>query len=86
MEFLGFGCLAVISAVVSLILFYVLKIKLPGGYTTSLIVGYLGAWVGTPVLGKWEFLAFHNISIIPGVLGAVAAILLARACVECCKK
>lgn len=88
MGFLPFVCLLVISVVVSLILFLVPKIqvKFPGGYPVSLIVGYLGAWLGTSVFGKWEFLSFGEISIIPAILGAIAAILLAKACVECCKK
>jgi uncharacterized membrane protein YeaQ/YmgE (transglycosylase-associated protein family) len=81
--FLTFVYLAVISIVVSLIL---IKVKIPGGYITKLILGYLGAWVGTPVFGKWEFLTLNNISIIPAVIGAFAAILLGKAIAECGKK
>ena len=88
MGFLPFVYLLIISIIVSVILFFVLKIKgkIPGGYPVSLILGYLGAWVGTPVFGKWEFLTLGEISIIPAILGAIAAILLCNACAECQKK
>ncbi len=86
--FLPFLYLLIIGIVVSLILFFVpkIKVKLPGGYPVGLIVGYLGAWVGTPVFGRWEFLTFDQISIISAILGAIAAILLANSCAECCRK
>ena len=86
--FLPFLYLLIISIVVSVILYFLLKIKhnLPGGYPVCLIFGYIGAWIGTPVFGKWEFLTIGEISIIPAILGAIAVILLAKAGVECCKK
>lgn len=86
--FLPFLYLLIISIVISLILYYVpkIKVKLTGGYPVSLIFGYLGAWVGTPVFGKWAFGTCGEISIIPAILGAIAAILLAHACEESHKK
>lgn len=86
--FLPFLYLLIIGIVVSLILFFVpkIKVKLPGGYPVGLIVGYLGAWVGTPVFGKWEFLTRGEISIIPAILGAIVAIFLVKSAVECCQK
>lgn len=88
MGFLSFLILLIIGIIVSLVMFFGLKGKgkIPGGYQASLICGYLGAWVGTPVFGKWDFLTFYNVSIIPAILGAIAAILLALACSECHKK
>ena len=88
MGFLPFVYLLIVSIVVSVILFFVLNVKgkIPGGYTIVLILGYLGAWVGTPVFGKWEFLTLGEISIIPAILGAVATILLVNACAEYHKK
>ena len=88
MGFLPFLYLLIISIVVSVVLYFLLKIKhvLPGGYPECLILGYIGAWIGTPVFGRWEFLTIGGISIIPAILGAIAAIFLAKSCAEYCKK
>lgn len=92
MGFLPFLYLLIISIIVSVVLYFLLnfllKIKqvLPGGYPVCLILGYLGAWIGTPVFGKWEFLTIGEVSIIPAILGAIAAIFLAKSCAECHKK
>lgn len=90
MGFLGFLYSLVIGVVIALILGIAnlpkLKILLPGGITTSIIVGYIGARFGTFVFGDWQFLTLQSISILPAILGAIAAIFLGKACVECCKK
>ncbi len=88
MGFVEFEYLLVISLVVSLVLAYLPKVKitLPGGITTNIIVSYIGARLGAVVFGNWLFLTFQGISILPAILGAIVAILLGKACVECSKK
>lgn len=96
MGFLGFLYLLVISIGVGLGLTNLTKlklkkiklpdIKLPGGIITAMIVGYLGARGGVLLFGNWQFLSFQGVSLIPALLGAIAAILLAKTSVECCKK
>lgn len=89
MELLVFVYLLIISAVVALIMVYLpklLKTELHGGITTTIIVAYIGARLGAPLFGNWPFLAYQGVSILPAILGAIVAVLLARACVECCKK
>jgi uncharacterized membrane protein YeaQ/YmgE (transglycosylase-associated protein family) len=96
MGFLGFVYLLVISIVVVLVLTNLPKLKLkkikfpdlklPGGLTTAIIVGYIGARFGTFLFGNWPFLILQGVSVLPAILGAIGAILLAKACVECCKK
>ena len=88
MGFLPFLYLLIISIIVSVVLYFLLKIKqiLPGGYPVCLMLGYIGAWIGTPVFGKWEFLTIGEISVIPAILGAIAAIFLVKSCAESCKK
>ncbi len=87
-DFLSFVYLVVVSIVVSLVMARLPKVKivLPGGLTVNLIVGYLGAWLGTPVFGKWKLCTIGTINIISAILGAIALIILANACVKCCKK
>lgn len=86
MGFLSFLWLLIIAIVVSLVLYYVpgVKIKLPGGYPATLIMGWIGAWLGTPVIGRWwEGLIFNDVAIVPAILGSVAAIFLTDACAKC---
>jgi len=88
MGFLIFLCRFVIGVVVALVLTYLpkIKIKLHGGITTNIIIGYIGARFGAFAFGNWPFLTFQGVSILPAILGATAAILLGNACVACCKK
>lgn len=88
MGFLAFVILLIIGIVVALVLENLpkLKIKLPGGRTTTIIVGYIGARLGTFLFGNWPFLMLQGISILPAILGAFVVLLLTKSCVECCKK
>lgn len=93
MGFFSFLWLLIIAIVVSLVLYYVpgvlgvprLRIRLPGGYPATLIIAWIGAWLGTPVFGRWlEGLIFNDVAIVPAILGSVAAIFLMDACAKCC--
>lgn len=88
MGFLTFVYLLIIAVVVAWVLANLKKVKisLPGGIITAIIVGYIGARLGAFLFGYWPFLTLRGISLIPAILGAIIAILLAKACVECCKK
>jgi uncharacterized membrane protein YeaQ/YmgE (transglycosylase-associated protein family) len=74
MQFVPFLTLAVISLIAALFVHYVFHYRvLDGldGFLWKWIVGWVGAWMGTPVLGDW----FHGVSIssvyiIPAFLGA----------------
>ena len=87
MTFIEFLYLLIIVVVVTVVLRYLpkVKIQLPGGIITNIIVGYIGAKLGVIMFGDWPFLTFEGISILPAILGAIVAIILANACVECCK-
>lgn len=39
----------------------------------NLVVGWVGAWLGSPVIGHWLW-KYENIYIVPALLGALAAI------------
>ena len=39
----------------------------------KLIIGWLGAWIGSPVLGHWLW-KVENVYIVPALLGAIVAI------------
>lgn len=79
MSFAAFLVLAVIAVVVSLIMHYVVKVKLISGYIVELIIAWIGGWLGAPVLGHWfEPVRLDQVYIIPAILGAFAALFLAR--------
>ena len=80
MDFLSFLILLIISVVVSAILHYGLKYYVRptfDSFITKVIFGWLGAWLGSPVLGHWfSGLAYENVYIIPAILGCLALLVL----------
>jgi len=86
MDFACFLILLVISIVVSAILHYGAKLYVVAGarsFLAKVIIGWLGAWLGSPVLGHWwEGLAYQKVYIVPAVLGAFALLILAVDCVK----
>jgi uncharacterized membrane protein YeaQ/YmgE (transglycosylase-associated protein family) len=84
MNFISFLILLVISVAVSAILHYGLNYYVTPGvwsFCSKLVVGWIGAWLGSPVFGYWphEFplLGYGNVWFIPAILGSLAALVLA---------
>jgi uncharacterized membrane protein YeaQ/YmgE (transglycosylase-associated protein family) len=84
MRFLDFLLLLVISVVVSGVLHYGLKYYAtpgPWSFCSKVVVGWIGAWLGSPVLGSWPHVPpifhFDAIYIFPAVLGALGLEILA---------
>ena len=84
MSFISFLILLIISVVVSAILQYGLKYYVTPGFWSfcfKVVLGYVGAWLGSPVLGYWPhvvpFLHYENIWFIPAILGSLAVLAVA---------
>ena len=84
MDFVSFLVLLVISLVVSGILHYGLDYYVtPGHWSFGAkdVVGWIGAWLGTPVFGhwphRWAVFSYEEIFIVPAILGSAALIVLA---------
>jgi uncharacterized membrane protein YeaQ/YmgE (transglycosylase-associated protein family) len=84
MDFIAFLILLIISAVVSAVLHYGFKYYVTPGiwsFCSKVVVGWIGAWLGSPVFGYWPHripsLQYENIWFIPAILGAVALIIVA---------
>lgn len=78
MDFISFLIFLVISVVVSAILHYVLKMRVRTGIVSfigTVIWGWIGAWLGSPVLGHWAF-HYELVYVIPAILGSLALIVL----------
>ena len=78
MSFSSFLTLLVIGAVWALVFRSMLKLKVfqnREGYLCALITGWIGAWIGSPVLGYWGWMVpGTNVYLVPALLGSIAAI------------
>ena len=94
MDFTCFLILLVISVVVSAILHYGIKFYIvpgTGSFISKVIIGWIGAWLGSPVFGHWwEGINYQDIYIIPAILGSLALLIIAvdlvKAASEVCRK
>jgi len=79
-NFLGFLILLIISIIVSILLHFVFNSLVREGFesfVSKVVIGWIGAWLGSPVFGHWfEGLAYNDIYIIPAILGSFALIIL----------
>ena len=79
MSFVSFLILLVISIVVSAILHYGLKFYAKPGiwsFCVKIVVGWIGAWLGSPVLGNWfPGVNYENVYYIPAILGSLALLI-----------
>ena len=80
MDLISFLILLVISVVVSAVLHWGLKyyvIPGLGSYFSKVVIGWIGAWLGSPVFGHWwEGLNYEQVYYIPAILGSLALLIL----------
>jgi len=80
MDFVNFLILLVISAVVAAVLHYGLKYYVVpglGSYFGKVVVAWIGARLGSPVLGHWwEGLNRGDLYYVPAILGSLALLVL----------
>lgn len=80
MDFVCFIVLLVISIVVSAVLHFGFKYYLRPGFdsfVSKVIFGWIGAWLGPPVLGHWfEGVEIEGVYIIPAILGSLAFLII----------
>ena len=78
MAFLSFLALLVIGAACALSLRGILKPRRLGignAYIGQLIAGWLGAWIGSAVVGHWGWIIpSTNVYLLPAVISSLAAI------------
>jgi uncharacterized membrane protein YeaQ/YmgE (transglycosylase-associated protein family) len=88
MDFISFIILLIISIVVSGVLHFVLKFYIKPGwwsYASKVAIGWVGAWLGSPVLGYWwPGLNYKEVYIIPAVLGSLASVVLLVDLIKTC--
>ena len=76
MNFSTFLVLSVAAVVAAAVIHYVARYRfLEGfdGFLGKVIAGWVGAWLGSPLIGHWfEQVRIANIYLIPALLGAFA--------------
>ena len=81
MDFVAFLILLITAVVVSAILHYGCKYYVtpgPWSFGTKVVVAWIGAWLGSPVLGHWwAGWQYQEVYYVPAILGAFAAVVLA---------
>lgn len=81
MDFISFVILLAISVVVSAILHFGFKYYvIPGivSFFSKVIVGWFGAWLGSPVFGRWwDGVNYKEVYIVPAILGSLAVLIFA---------
>jgi len=76
MSFVSFAVLLIIGAVVAVVYHNLLRYRFLEGNDAlfgKLILGWFGAWLGSPILGHWLW-RIENVYIVPAILGAIAVI------------
>ena len=78
MSFLSFLVLLVIAVIVAIVFHYALRYRFLEGldsFLGKIALGWLGGWLGSPILGHWWF-QIGDVYVIPAIVGAVAAVFL----------
>ena len=78
MNLCSFVVLLVIAVVVAAVFHYVLRYRFLEGlaaFLGKIAIGWLGGWLGSPVLGHWLF-RIGGVYVIPAIVGAVVAVFL----------
>jgi len=88
MSLVSFVVLLVIAVVVAALFHFVLRYRFLEGidsFLGKIAAGWLGGWLGSPVLGHWLF-KVDQIYVIPAILGAITAVFLSVLCCKACAK
>jgi len=85
MSILGFLVFLVVAAVCAWIADYLVPGRIPGGFLAAAVVGVIGAWLGTALMGHFGP-DLGGVSVLPAIVGSAVLIfglsLLSRAFVR----
>jgi uncharacterized membrane protein YeaQ/YmgE (transglycosylase-associated protein family) len=88
MDFISFIILLIISIVVSGVLHFIIKFYIRPGwwsYASKVFIGWVGAWLGSPVFGYWwQGLNYKEVYIIPAILGSLASVVFVVDLIKSC--
>jgi uncharacterized membrane protein YeaQ/YmgE (transglycosylase-associated protein family) len=88
MDFMSFLVLLIISVVISGVLHFFFKYYIVPGwesYFSKVLIGWVGAWLGSPVFGYWwEGLNYKEVYIVPAILGSLLLVIFAVDFIKTC--
>lgn len=88
MDFISFIILLIVSIVVSGVLHFVFKFYIISGwwsYASKVLIGWVGAWLGSPVFGHWQHgLNYKEVYVIPAILGSLSILVFAVDLIKSC--
>jgi uncharacterized membrane protein YeaQ/YmgE (transglycosylase-associated protein family) len=76
MSLVSFAVLLIIGAVIAVVYHSIARYRFLEGNDAlfgKLIMGWFGAWLGSPVIGHWLW-KIESVYVVPAILGAVVAI------------
>jgi uncharacterized membrane protein YeaQ/YmgE (transglycosylase-associated protein family) len=89
MDFISFLILLIISIVVSGVLHFLFKYYITPGwwsYLSKVLIGWVGAWLGSPVFGHWwQSLSYKEVYIVPAILGSLLLLIFVVDIVKSCE-
>ena len=81
MHFASFLVLLVVSFIAAIIVHYGFRYRFLEGFDGFLwkwVIGWIGAWLGSPVIGDWfSHVALAHVYIIPAFIGAFVGTFIA---------
>lgn len=86
MHFGSFLVILIAGVIAAFVLHYLARYRcLKGfdGFLAQWVVGWFGAWLGSPVLGHW-WVQIRAIYVIPALLGAFVAVFIVTAGWKAC--
>lgn len=75
MEILAIICYLIVAAVCAWIAEYIVPGSIPGGFLVSAVVGVIGAWIGTSLMGGVGP-SLGGVPLLPAILGSALLIFL----------
>jgi uncharacterized membrane protein YeaQ/YmgE (transglycosylase-associated protein family) len=83
MTFEAFLVLLVVGLVAAVVMHYLIRyrfLEAIDGFLGKVIAGWVGAWLGSPIIGHWfEGVKIANLYFIPALLGAFAGTFMVAA-------
>lgn len=76
MDLLGLLVLLIIAAICGAVGEMIGGVKVPGGWIGSIVVGLVGAWIGSMLLRFGPVIG--GIQVIPAIIGAILFVLVLR--------
>lgn len=72
---IGFLLSLVVGGIIGAIAESLMNRQVPGGILGNIILGFIGAWVGSLIFGDWGFV-ISGFAVIPAILGGLIVVFL----------